>query len=77
MKKTQLNHIHHSLGAKMGPFAGYEMPISYSGIKNEHNHVRNYGGVFDISHMGEFIVEGIVKLEIVAVSLVVVIKFPE
>ena len=58
MKKTPLNHIHHSLGAKMGPFAGYEMPISYSGVKNEHNYVRNYGGVFDVSHMGEFIVEG-------------------
>jgi len=52
MKKTPLNHIHHSLGAKMGPFAGYEMPISYSGVKNEHNYVRNYGGVFDVSHMG-------------------------
>ena len=58
MKKTQLNEVHHSLGAKMGPFAGYEMPISYSGVKNEHNYVRNYGGVFDISHMGEFIIEG-------------------
>ena len=58
MKKTPLNHIHHSLGAKMVPFAGYEMPISYSGVKNEHNYVRNYGGVFDVSHMGEFIVEG-------------------
>jgi len=58
MKKTPLNHIHHLLNAKMGPFAGYEMPISYSGVKNEHNHVRNYGGVFDVSHMGEFIVEG-------------------
>ena len=58
MKKTQLNHIHHSLGAKMGLFAGYEMPIIYSGVKNEHNYVRNYGGVFDVSHMGEFIIEG-------------------
>ena len=58
MKKTSLNHIHHSLNAKMGPFAGYEMPISYSGVRNEHNYVRNYGGVFDVSHMGEFIVEG-------------------
>ncbi len=58
MKKTQLNTIHHSLGAKMGPFAGYEMPISYSGVNNEHNFVRNYGGVFDVSHMGEFILEG-------------------
>ena len=42
----------------MGPFAGYEMPISYSGIKKEHNYVRSYGGVFDVSHMGEFIIEG-------------------
>ena len=38
MKKTPLNQIHHSLGAKMGPFAGYEMPISYSGVSNEHNY---------------------------------------
>ena len=58
MKKTQLNHIHHSLGAKMGLFAGYEMPIIYSGVKNEHNYVRNYGGVFDVPHMGEFVIEG-------------------
>jgi len=58
MKKTPLNQIHHSLGAKMGPFAGYEMPISYSGVSNEHNYVRNYAGVFDVSHMGEFILEG-------------------
>ena len=59
MKKTPLNNIHHSLGAKMGPFAGYEMPIQYSGVKNEHTNVRSYAGIFDISHMGEFIIEGI------------------
>tara|TARA_B100001175_G_scaffold162365_1_gene137606 strand:+ start:561 stop:1646 length:1086 start_codon:yes stop_codon:yes gene_type:complete len=58
MKKTILNNIHVSLGAKMAEFAGYEMPIQYSGVKIEHLAVRNSVGVFDVSHMGEFIVKG-------------------
>ena len=58
MKKTILNKIHKKLGAKMGQFAGYEMPIQYSGVKQEHLNVRNNVGVFDVSHMGEFIISG-------------------
>jgi aminomethyltransferase len=58
MKSTALNHIHHQLGAKMVPFAGYEMPVSYSGVNVEHETVRQQLGVFDVSHMGEFFVEG-------------------
>jgi len=58
MKTTALNHIHHLLGAKMVPFAGYEMPVSYKGVNIEHETVRQHLGVFDISHMGEFFVEG-------------------
>ena len=58
MKKTILNNIHKKLGAKMGVFAGYEMPIQYSGVKNEHLSVRNNAGIFDVSHMGEFIISG-------------------
>lgn len=58
MKKTTLNQIHHDLGAKMVPFAGYEMPVSYSGITDEHQTVRENAGIFDVSHMGEFFVSG-------------------
>jgi len=58
MKKTALNSLHKQLGAKMVEFAGYEMPVEYSGIREEHMTVRNHVGVFDVSHMGEFIVEG-------------------
>lgn len=58
MKSTALNHIHHKLGAKMVPYAGYEMPVSYSGVNEEHETVRQQVGVFDVSHMGEFFVEG-------------------
>ena len=58
MKETALTSIHQSLGAKMAEFAGYNMPISYTGINNEHLQVRNAVGVFDVSHMGEFILEG-------------------
>ncbi|GAA0757938.1 glycine cleavage system aminomethyltransferase GcvT [Psychroflexus lacisalsi] len=58
MKTTALNHIHHQLGAKMVPFAGYEMPVSYTGVNEEHETVRKHLGVFDVSHMGEFFVEG-------------------
>ena len=58
MKKTELYEIHKSLGANMTNFAGYEMPISYGSIIKEHNCVRNSVGVFDVSHMGEFLVKG-------------------
>jgi aminomethyltransferase len=58
MKKTPFTDLHHSLGAKMHEFAGYDMPIEYSGIIEEHNAVVNEVGVFDVSHMGEFWVKG-------------------
>jgi len=58
MKKTALNSVHHALGAKMVPFAGFEMPIEYSGITTEHMSVRQSAGMFDVSHMGEFWVKG-------------------
>ncbi|MDR2621807.1 MAG: glycine cleavage system aminomethyltransferase GcvT [Dysgonamonadaceae bacterium] len=58
MKKTPFNAIHHALGAKMHEFAGYDMPVEYSGIIDEHNTVVNNAGVFDVSHMGEFWVKG-------------------
>ncbi len=58
MKNTALTHIHESLGAKMVPFAGYNMPVQYEGVNAEHLTVRNGVGVFDVSHMGEFILEG-------------------
>jgi aminomethyltransferase len=58
MKNTALAHIHESLGAKMLPFAGYNMPILYEGVNAEHETVRNDVGVFDVSHMGEFLLSG-------------------
>lgn len=58
MKKTRLNEIHKALGAKMVEFGGFEMPVSYSSIKEEHCCVREKLGVFDVSHMGEFFVKG-------------------
>lgn len=58
IKKTALYDKHLEMGAKMLPFAGYEMPISYSTISEEHLNVRNNVGIFDVSHMGEFIIEG-------------------
>ena len=58
MKNTALTHIHQALGAKMLPFAGYNMPITYEGINAEHETVRNAVGVFDVSHMGEFLLSG-------------------
>jgi len=58
MKNTPLTNKHIELGAKMAEFAGYNMPISYSGIKAEHATVREGVGVFDVSHMGEFIMRG-------------------
>lgn len=58
MKQTAFYRNHKNIGAKMAPFAGYEMPIEYSGITKEHLQVRNSVGVFDVSHMGEFWVKG-------------------
>ena len=58
MKNTQLTHIHEELGAKMVPFSGYNMPVSYEGVNIEHETVREKLGVFDVSHMGEFLVSG-------------------
>ena len=58
MKNTALTHIHESLGAKIIPFAGYNMPVSYEGINIEHETVRKAVGVFDVSHMGEFFLTG-------------------
>jgi aminomethyltransferase len=58
MKNIALNDIHVALGAKMVPFAGYNMPVQYEGVTAEHITVRDAVGVFDVSHMGEFLVEG-------------------
>ena len=58
MKKTSLYKRHVELGAKLVDFAGYQMPIQYSGVVNEHNMVRKSAGLFDVSHMGEFIISG-------------------
>jgi len=58
MKNTALTFRHIDLGAKMVPFAGYNMPVSYSGLNDEHLTVRNSVGIFDVSHMGEFMLKG-------------------
>jgi len=58
MKNTALTHVHEKLGAKLVPFAGYNMPVSYEGVNIEHETVRNDVGVFDVSHMGEFLISG-------------------
>ena len=58
MKNTALTDLHTKLGAKMVPFAGYNMPVQYTGINAEHETVRKGVGVFDVSHMGEFILKG-------------------
>ncbi len=65
MKRTAFFDLHEKLGAKIVPFAGYEMPVEYSGITNEHLQVRNSVGVFDVSHMGEFWVKGPKALEFI------------
>lgn len=59
IQKTSLHEEHLSLNAKMAPFAGFDMPLQYSSVKEEVQAVRNNAGVFDVSHMGEFMVEGI------------------
>jgi aminomethyltransferase len=65
MKNTPFTHKHISSGAKMAEFAGYNMPISYTGINDEHATVRKNAGVFDVSHMGEFILKGENALELI------------
>jgi aminomethyltransferase len=65
MKNTPFTEKHIALGAKMAEFAGFNMPISYSGINDEHATVRNNAGVFDVSHMGEFILKGDKALDLI------------
>jgi aminomethyltransferase len=65
MKNTPFTRIHESLGAKMAEFAGYNMPISYTGINDEHHAVRTSLGIFDVSHMGEFILKGEHALDLI------------
>jgi len=65
MKSTPFTQIHIGLGAKMAEFAGYNMPISYTSINEEHNTVRNNAGVFDVSHMGEFMLKGAGALDLI------------
>ncbi len=65
LKRTALSHIHEALGAKMVPFAGYLMPVQYSGVNDEHLTVRKSVGMFDVSHMGEFIVRGPGALDLI------------
>ena len=63
--RIPLHHVHESLGAKIIPFGGFEMPVRYSSDKEEHLAVRNSVGIFDVSHMGEFLVEGPHALELI------------
>ena len=65
MKNTPFTQKHIALGAKMAEFAGYNMPISYTGINDEHAAVRTNAGVFDVSHMGEFILKGAGALDLI------------
>lgn len=64
MKITAFNQIHKDLGAKMVPYAGFEMPVQYAGVNQEHLVVRNGVGVFDVSHMGQFFIKGPEALEL-------------
>jgi aminomethyltransferase len=65
MKNTALTKVHEQLGAKMVPFAGYKMPVQYEGVKVEHEKVRTGVGVFDVSHMGEFLISGPNALDLI------------
>ncbi|WP_339894693.1 glycine cleavage system aminomethyltransferase GcvT [uncultured Algibacter sp.] len=65
MKNTALTETHKALGAKIVPFAGYNMPVQYEGINIEHETVRQAVGVFDVSHMGEFLIDGEHALELI------------
>ena len=65
MKDTALSKTHEALGAKMVPFAGYNMPVSYEGVTIEHETVRKGVGVFDVSHMGEFLISGPTAIDLI------------
>jgi aminomethyltransferase len=65
MKRTIFYDLHHEFGARIVPFAGYEMPVEYSGVSSEHLTVRSSVGVFDVSHMGEFWVKGPKALDLI------------
>jgi aminomethyltransferase len=65
IKTVPLNHVHEKLGAKMVPFAGFNMPVRYSSDIEEHMTVRNGVGVFDVSHMGEFTIKGPHALDLI------------
>jgi len=65
MKNTALTHTHEELGAKMVPFAGFNMPVQYEGVNVEHEVVRESVGVFDVSHMGEFLLTGAGALDLI------------
>jgi aminomethyltransferase len=65
MKNTALTHIHEALGAKLVEFAGYSMPVQYEGVNAEHETVRKSVGVFDVSHMGEFLISGDKALQLI------------
>ena len=65
MKNTALTKTHEALGAKMVPFAGFNMPVQYEGVNIEHETVRTSVGVFDVSHMGEFLIEGPNALDLI------------
>ncbi len=66
LKRTPLYELHRELGAKIVPFAGFEMPIQYTSIVEEHRWVRQHAGLFDVSHMGEFVIRGPRALEFVS-----------
>ena len=67
--RTPFYDKHKALGAKILPFAGYEMPITYAGVIQEHEGVRNAAGLFDVSHMGEFILRGPHALDLIQATI--------
>ena len=67
-KRTPLHALHHTLGARLIPFGGWEMPVEYSGISKEHTAVRTAAGLFDVSHMGEFEIHGRQSLELIQLT---------
>ena len=64
-KRTPLYEVHKRLGARLIPFGGWDMPVEYSGIAKEHRAVRTAAGLFDVSHMGEFEIEGPEALDLI------------
>src|SRR5881398_2829231 len=69
LQRTPLHDLHVALGARMVPFAGWEMPVQYAGVIPEHKAVRSDAGVFDVSHMGELEVEGPRATELLQATL--------